>query len=329
MSKVLVTGANGFLGGWLTSRLVEEGHEVFCLVRPRSDLSEIKHLKIQYRHGDVTNLDSVQQAIQGIDSVFHLAGLVAYKKSDRPMMDKVNVQGTKNVVEACSENNVRRLVHLSSVVAVGAGFTPDQVLNEKSEYNLKHLNLGYFETKRLAEEIVKDAVIKNKLDSVMLNPSTIYGAADAKKGSRKSQVKVAQGKLKFYTSGGVSVVAVEDVVDGIMAAWKKGRSGERYILSGENLTIKDLFKTIAELAGQPPPPWLMPGWALHGIGAVGDVMSQIGLPSPLSRENAWTATLFHWFDSQKAKNELGFNPQSAKIALSKSVAWMEKNGLLS
>lgn len=328
MSKVLVTGANGFLGAWLTQRLVEEGHEVFCLVRPTSDLTEIKHLKIQYKHGDVTNAESVGQACQGMDSVFHLAGLVAYKKSDRPQMDLVNVQGTQNVVDACVKSKVRRLVHLSSVVAVGAGFHPQQILNENSPYNIGHLNLGYFETKHQAEQIVKNAVQQNQLDSVMLNPSTIYGPADAKKGSRKSQVKVAQGKLKFYTSGGVSVVAVEDVVQGIISAWKKGRSGERYILSGENLLIKDLFKMIAELAGRPAPPFLMPGFALHTIGTLGDWASTVGLPAPLSRENAWTATLYHWFDHQKAKNELGFNPQSAKIALSQSVEWMRQNGLL-
>ena len=221
MSKVLVTGANGFLGSWLCRRLIDQGHHVCAIVRKNSDLSELKNLKIDYRIGDVTDLHSLVDGFQGIDSVFHLAGLIAYKKSQREMMEKVNVQGTANVLEACRARDIRKLVHLSSVVAVGAGFSPDQILNEESEFNIHHLNLGYFETKKKAEELIQEACAKQRIDAVMLNPSTIYGPGDAKKGSRKTQVKVAQGRFNYYTSGGVSVVSVSDAIDGIVSAWKK------------------------------------------------------------------------------------------------------------
>lgn len=328
MSKVLVTGANGFLGGWVVRRLLEEGHQVFSLVRKSSDLSELEGVKTEFVHGDVTDLHSLLAAFDGMDSVFHLAGLIAYKKSDREKMEVVNVEGTRNVVEACRATGIRRLVHLSSVVAIGAGFTPRQILTEDSVYNLEKLNLGYFETKRKAELIVKEAVQKNRLDAVILNPSTIYGPGDARKGSRKTQLKVAQGKFKFYTSGGVNVVDVEDAVDGIVSAWKKGRSGERYILSGENLLIKDLFEIIAREAGQEPPKHLLPSAVLHALGLAGDLMGQLGLRSPISQENAWTATLYHWFDSSKAQKELDFKPRPAQVAISKSVQWIKDSGLL-
>jgi dihydroflavonol-4-reductase len=224
---------------------------------------------------------------------------------------------------------VRKLVYLSSVVAVGAGYTPDQVMTEASEYNIHDLDLGYFETKHEAEKIVKKACDRGEIDAVMLNPSTIYGAGDAKKGSRKMQIKVAQGKLKFYTSGGVNVVAAEDVVAGIISAWKKGRTGERYILCGENMLIKDLFKMIAEEAGVKPPDKLMPDSVLHIVGAIGDTMEKVGLKGPLSRENAYTATMYHWFDCAKAKQELDFNPRPAREAIHNSVQWMRDHGLLS
>lgn len=326
--KILVTGANGFLGSWVTRALVNEGHHVYALVRPKSDLSELSGVQCKYVHGDVTDVHSLLEAFKGADTVFHLAGVIAYKKSQRHLMDKVNVEGTANVVSVCREHKVRRLVYLSSVVAIGAGYTPQDILNEDSAYNISDLNLGYFETKHEAEKIVKKACDKGEINAVMLNPSTIYGAGDAKKGSRKMQLKVAQGKLKFYTSGGVNVVAVEDVVQGILSAWKNGRSGERYILSGENILIKDLFAMIAAEAGVKPPPYQMPDSVLHTVGAIGDAMEKLGLKGPLSRENAYTATMYHWFDSSKAQKELGFKPRPAREAIHNSVQWMKDQGLL-
>lgn len=329
MSKVLVTGANGFLGSWVTRHLVQQGHEVTALVRKTSDLSELQGVDCQFSYGDITDSVSLEQAAKGKEYVFHLAGLIAYKSSERNKMELINVQGTKNVIDACRTQQVQRMVYLSSVVAIGAGFTKQQILNESSAYNVGHLNLGYFETKHQAEELVREATQLGLIDSVILNPSTIYGAGDAKKGSRKTQVKVAQGKFPFFTSGGVNVVAVEDVVGGIISAWKRGRSGERYILSGENLLIKDLFRLIAEAAGRSAPKYPLPDFLLHGLGAIGDQMDKLGFKGSLSKENAWTATLYHWFDSTKAQKELDFKPQPAKVAIQNSVNWMKETGRIS
>lgn len=326
--KVLVTGANGFLGSWLTRALAQEGHEISILARPKSDLSELAGLKYKIHPGDVTNLESLFSACRGQDVVFHLAGVIAYKTSARALMEAVNVQGTAHVIEACEKQGVSKLVYLSSVVAIGGGFNYSQILNEKSEYNLAHLNLGYFETKRKAEALVKKACDEKRVDAVILNPSTIYGAGDAKKGSRGTQLKVARGKFKFYTSGGVNVVAVEDAVQGILNGWKKGKTGERYILAGENFLIRDLFKMISGFASVPEPKLLLPDFALHTLGFIGDQMDRLGMKGPLSRENAWTATMFHWFSNEKAKKELGFSPRPSAIAVENSVRWMKEQGLL-
>ena len=183
--KVIVTGANGFLGAWLTGRLLAEGHEVTALVRKNSDLSELEDKKPHYAYGDVTNKESLQQAFKEQDIVFHLAGVVAYKKSARPLMEKVNVEGTRNVVDVCAELKVPQLLHVSSVVAIGASIKP-VVLNENSAYKISRLNLGYFETKKTAEEIVIKATHEKRINAVCVNPATIYGFGDAKKGSRKN-----------------------------------------------------------------------------------------------------------------------------------------------
>jgi dihydroflavonol-4-reductase len=326
--RVLVTGANGFLGSWLTRELVKEGNKVYALVRRNSDVSELEGVDCEFVYGDVTDALSLLEHFKGKDAIFHLAGVVAYRKSQRALMERVNVEGTRNVVEVCREYKIPRLIHVSSVVAIGAGREPTDVLNENSPYDIGDLDLGYFQTKHEAEMIVKKACDRGDIKAVIVNPSTIYGAGDAKKGSRSMQLKVAQGKLKFYTSGGVNVVAVEDVVAGIISAWKKGLNGERYILSGENLLIKDLFSIIASEAHRKAPSIELPEGLLHAVGAFGDSLEKIGLKGPLSKENAWTATMYHWFDSSKARAELDFKPRPAREAIHNSVQWMKDQGLI-
>lgn len=326
--KILITGANGFLGSWVTRSLAKQGHTIRVLHRPASDLQMLEGIDFESAIGDVTDLDSVVAAAKDVDSVFHLAGVIGYSRAQRPLMEKVNVGGTIHVVQACLKNSVRRLVHLSSVAAIGASFDGQQVLNEESQYNLSALNLGYFETKRQSEEFVRRAVKEDNLDAVILNPATIYGPGDALKGSRSTQVKVARGEFPFYTSGGVNVISVNDAVIGIISAWQNGQRGERYILGGENLLIKDLFALIAEAAGVPTPKIYLPNSLLHAIGWVGDRLEKLGRKGPVNSENAWTSTLFHWFDARKARAALGLEPRPAKEAIYASVTWMRERGLL-
>ena len=332
MKKVLVTGANGFLGAWLTRRLLTDGYDVTALVRAKSDLTELalenpvmKNLKIA--HGDVTDINSLRNAFRDQEIIFHLAGVVSYKKSDEPLLQKVNVEGTRHVVDVCCEMGPR-LLHVSSVVAVGASFTP-HALTEAAPYNIAHLNLGYFDTKKAAEDLVMQAVREKNLNAVCVNPSTIYGFGDARKGSRKNQLNVARGKMLFYTSGGVNVVAAEDIMDGILLAVQKGQKGQRYLLTNENMTIQQLFEKIALAAGVKAPAVHMPNWLLHSIGFTGDQLQKVGVNIGLSSVNAHTATMYHWFDSTKAQKELGFKPTSEDRAIENSVRWMRDNGYLS
>lgn len=273
--KALVTGATGFVGSWLTRELCQRGFDVRIICRNPHSVADWADFPVEIVAGDVTQPDSLASACQGVHSVFHLAGVVGYSRAMRAVMEKVNVEGTRNMVQAALDQNVQRFIHMSSVVAVGASFD-GKPLNEDSPFNVGHLNLGYFETKRKAEELVRLAVNENGLNAVMLNPSTIYGPGDAKKGSRNTQVKVAKGKFPFYTSGGVSIISVEEIVSGVLAAWEKGRTGERYILSGENITIKELFQIIASEAGVKPPGVYLPNPVVHALGKLGDALEAIG-----------------------------------------------------
>ncbi len=326
--KVLVTGATGFIGTWLVRRLVNEHHDVRVLKRATSHLEELEGLPVEFVNGDVTHAESLVEACRGIDSVFHCAGLIAYTRTQRKNLELINVQGTANIINACVQTGVRRLVHLSSVAAVGSSFDGKYPLTESSPFNLSRLNLGYFESKRASEQLVIAAAKSGELDAVILNPSNVYGRGDAKKGSRSVQLKVARGKFPFYTSGGVSITYIDDVIDAILVAWKSGKTGERYILSGENVTIKQLFHLIAAEVGIEPPKLYLPNAIVHTIGAVGEVMERFGKKPPLNSETAWTTTLFHWYDSSKAQRELGLKVKPAKHAIHESLAWIKEHGLL-
>ena len=317
--KVLVTGASGFLGGWLCKALCEKGWQTHALLRPTSDRSDLKNLNIHFHTGDVTDLNSFMEAGQGMDLIFHLAGLVAHSEKKLKEMEKVNVQGTANAIEVC-RTKAAKLIHISSVVTVGASTSP-VVLNEESSYTPTLSQIGYFRTKKQAELLVQEACKKEKISAVILNPSTVYGAGDMKKQSRKVQEKVAQGRFPFYTSGGVSVVDAPSVAEACIQAVERGRQAERYILSGGNISIKTLFSLIAKSAGVRPPFIHLNNFSLRILAEIGTGLQYLHLHFPVNRQSARLACLYHWFDHSKAHKELGFTPIKVEKAIENSIKW--------
>jgi dihydroflavonol-4-reductase len=322
-----VTGATGFIGSWLVRHLVEKSHSVSILSRRHELPTEFRGLPVKVVTGDLDKLDLLKSAFSGSDAVFHLAGFIAYKKNDIPEMEKTNVVGTQNVVDAVLAAKTPRLIHMSTVNAIGASLN-QAVLNEASEYNLSKYNFGYSQTKLAAEKIVMTACREKNLNAVVVNPSNVYGYGDAKKGSRSTQLKVARGKFPFYTSGGVSIANVHDVVAATVTAYQKGRTGERYILGGENITIEEMFRLIATAAGVKPPSFKLPNEAVKILGYLGDGLETLNLKGPINSATAFLSLMFHWFDSSKAQKELDYRVTPAKISIEQSVAYMRESGLI-
>lgn len=316
------------MGGWLTKALVQSGHEVIALVRNPDSFKHEHAQSINIIKGDITDPESFHSHLKSVDTVFHLAGVVGYSRAARPLMNLVNIEGTQNIVSATAQSNVRKLIYMSSVVAVGASFDGKEPLDESSKYNVSHLNLGYFETKKAAEDIVLGASREGSIDATAVNPSTIYGPSDAQKGSRKTQLKVARGRFPFFTEGGVSIISIEDVITSTLAAWQKGKSSERYILSGDNISIRQLFEMIAAEAGVEPPKIKLPTPIVKALGLSGDLLEAIGKKGMINSENAHTATLYHWFSNRKAREELDLNPRSAQVAIRESIQWVREQGWL-
>ncbi|MEO8042945.1 MAG: NAD-dependent epimerase/dehydratase family protein, partial [Acidobacteriota bacterium] len=241
--NALVTGATGFLGSHLCRRLVKDGFKVTALCRPTSNTDGLADLAITKITGDVTDLRSVEKAVAGNDFVFHAAAHGIYWGRHKKVQNEINIQGTKNVVTACLELGVKRLVFVSSITAIGI---PDdeRPAGENFPFNLEHSSLNYHISKKRAEEIVLDAVNKG-LHAVIVNPSNIWGPHGKRYRVAEHVEKVRHKRVIPYFTGGICIVHVEDVVDGIMAALHRGQSGERYILGGDNLPLKKIAQLAA------------------------------------------------------------------------------------
>lgn len=301
--KALITGATGFLGSALAQHLRANDHDV-----------------IPFK-GDVRDEAAVRDAVAGQDVVFHLAAVVAVKPSQRPLLKSVNVEGTANIVAALRGRSVR-LVHVSSVAAVGFSREPGEPLDETHRQTLSWSDFPNNASKRESETRVLEAASRGEIDGVVVNPSLIYGPGDARKAARQGNVQIAHGKFPFYFSGGVNVVGIDDVIAGLVAARERGRRGERYILAGENVTNRELFKWIAQEAGVPEASRALPASLLRILGTGADLLH---LDSALNRETAAVATLYHWFSNEKARRELDFRPGSSRDAVARSVRWMKEN----
>ena len=187
--KNFITGGTGFLGTKVINNLLNNGEEVWALARNVSKAeSNLSHKNLHWLEGDVTDKTSLDEAFKNeYDYVIHGAGVIGYKPSMRQMMENVNVNGTQNLLDCLHSTQVKRFVQISSVVAVGAGFTKNDLLNEQSPFNMGSYNLGYFDTKRRAEELTLQAYKDDQLPTISVNPSTIYGEGDGVKGSRGIQ----------------------------------------------------------------------------------------------------------------------------------------------
>jgi dihydroflavonol-4-reductase len=323
--KILVTGATGFLGHHLVKRLIDEGNEVRILKEKDVSLDLLKGLKIEVFEGDIRDFESVKKAVSGCEIVFHLAGLISYWSRQNNLQFEINVNGTKNVVKSCLEAKVKRLIYTSSTTAVG--FNPGGLADEKTEFNLGSFGIAYCDTKYLAEKEVQKGV-KAGLDAVIVCPGSMYGPGDIRR-IREDPVFPKGLSSLFYIKGGLGVVDVEDVVEGEILAWRKGKRGERYILVGENLSFYDIRKTIAEISGENPPKIVLPHLVFLSISYILNLISFLTEKRPkFTPENARLNKTYLYFSSEKAKNELGISFRPFKESVKRMIEWYKENGYL-
>ena len=319
--KVFVTGATGFLGSHLCRRLVRNGHEVTILRRATSSDANLKDSNLNHVLGDLTNLEDVNRAIQGNEAVFHTAAHLAYWGFQKDTQNEVNIQGTKNVVEACRKHGVKRLLFVSSVAAIGIPENPEEPAREDFRFNLEGKPLNYHISKKRAEEIVL-AAVENGLNAVIVNPSSIWGPNGNEFRGAEITEKVRHSAIVPYFKGGICVAHVEDVVDGIIAAFEHGRAGQRYILGGDNLTIRSISQMAARKQGLRRRFVAVPK-VVTGLTAIAlESLGRLRHRRPrITYATHYCASRFHYYDSSKAQKEFGYAPRDFQAILDECVAF--------
>jgi dihydroflavonol-4-reductase len=325
--KAFVTGATGFVGSHVAHVLAEQGADLRLLVRSSSDPKNIQQLNAERVVGDLCDPESIDRAMAGCDVVFHVAADYRLWVRDPAQMYRANVEGTRTILQAARKNRVRRVVYTSSVATMG--FTvKNNPVDESSPVSLENMIGHYKRSKYMAEEVAI-AAGHDGIDVVVVNPSTPVGEQDIKP-TPTGRIVVDFLKKKFpaYVDTGLNLVDVRECARGHVAALEKGRSGERYILGGENLTLKQILDKLAAITGLPSPRVRLPFAVALASGVVDTVVTGV----VLRREPRVTIDAVRmgrkkmFVSSAKAERELGWKAVSVDAALRRAVQWFTENG---
>lgn len=333
--RALVTGSTGFIGSHICKALLNQGYQVRAFHRPTSPQILINKLPIEHAIGDITEPETIKEALQGVDLIFHTAAQLGLPK--HPMdMYYVTVNGTRNLLKAAMESKVIRIVHTSSVAALGVplesiGMTPEQAfsiqMDENHTWNFPPKWWRYGHSKYLAEIEVQKAVAQG-LDVVIVNPAIVIGDGDLHKVGGGTLIHAANRKPLVYLPGGLNAIHIEDVVQGHLAALEKGRTGERYILAGENLTIKQFVTTIAEVTQRKPPKYKIPANPLHLFASLTSTLHP-WLQMPFSPDLLRHAGYYFFYSNNKVAQELKcISRRSIKTALQDALLWYRENNYI-
>ena len=327
--RAFVTGATGFVGSHVARALANMGADLRLLVRASSPTRNIDSLSAERVIGDLREPDSLRSAIAGCDAVFHVAAdyrLWTRDAADTLSMYRCNVEGTRGLIDAARQAGVRRIVYCSSVATMG--FTGNgHAANEDSPVGLENMIGHYKRSKFLGEQVAMEAG-KSGGDVVVVNPTTPVGECDLKP-TPTGRIIVDFLKRKFpaYVDTGLNLVDVREVARGHIAAWEKGRPGERYILGGENLTLKQILDRLAAIAGLAAPRVRLPYLVALAAG-VGDtvVTGRLRRREPrVTLDAVRMGRKKMWVSSEKAERELGWNIVPVDDALRRAVEWFRAN----
>ncbi|MDP8254688.1 MAG: SDR family oxidoreductase [Candidatus Alcyoniella australis] len=330
-NKVLVTGGTGLLGGNLIRLLVERGYSVKALVRSTSNTKGFDDLDVERVQGDIMDPQSLAQAAEGCQGVFHSAAMVTMWAPDFEKMRRINVDGTRNVLEAAKAAGVKRAVHVSTVDAIGFS-TPDgwgtrnKPSNESVPFQNERFGVPYMTTKHMAQQLAL-SYNSDDFEVVVGNPTYMIGPYDVKPSSSRMVLEVKSGTAKVYTGGGNNFVDVRDVAAGLIAAFERGKPGELYIMGHRNLSYREIFTLIAGVVGVKPPSFALPKpIALIG-GAAGSLYGHLlGKEPEINLTTAKLGYVEHYFDSSKAIAELELPQTPIETAVGDAYQWFQANG---
>ncbi|MEE2902373.1 MAG: NAD-dependent epimerase/dehydratase family protein [Myxococcota bacterium] len=324
-----ITGASGHLGANLVRRLLSQGRTVRVLVH--RDKRALEGLQVEIVQGSLHNKSDLDRLIAGANSVYHLAAQISVDGAMGGLVSQTNTQGTQNVVNACIEHEVEKLVHFSSIHALAdAPHRKEETIDEERDLALGPDQMEYGRSKAQAEQIVLDAV-KAGLNASIVNPGGVLGPHDYKP-SRMGQVlmQLHDGKMPALVEGGFAWVDVRDVVEAAIQAETRGGIGQRYLLAGPWASFRQLADTISSVTGKPAPKFVSPMWlAKWGVPFVGLLAKLTGQEPNYTMESLCAIQCHRNISCEKAKRELGFKPRPLTETIEDTFAWFKARGDMS
>jgi len=326
----LVTGATGFLGSAVARALLDRGEAVRVLVRKQSDRRNIDGLDLELAEGDLNDPQSLRDAVRGCGALYHAAADYRLWAKNPDELYKTNVNATRSLLLSAAQAGVTRIVYTSSVATLGRE-PSGRPADEQTPVTIDNMTGHYKRSKFLAEEDVKRLVRDEKLPVVIVNPSTIIGPRDIRPTPTGRMVEeAARGKIPAFVDTGLNVVHVDDVAMGHVQAFDHGQIGERYVLGGEDMMLREILEEIAKLVGRSPPRIRLPRAAVLPIAYVAEFAARMrnAKTEPLvTVDGIKMSKTFMFFSSDKAKNAIGYAPRPARVALADAVAWLRTHKL--
>jgi len=328
-ARALVTGATGFIGANLVRALLKQGYEVRALVRPGSDRRNLEGLEIDLAEGDVRDLGSIRRALDHCNLLFHLAALYSFWARPRRLFYDINVEGTRNALQAALEQGVERAVYTSSVATIGVR-KDGKPADEETPLDPGEIISDYKRSKYLAERVALKFAKDKGLPVVIVNPSFPVGPYDLKPTpTGRVILDFLNRRMPAYVETGMNIVDVEDVAKGHILAAERGKPGERYILGGENLKMKELLTILSEITGLPAPQVRLPYHPILALSYLNVTFCRLSGREPrLTPETIRMARHYMFYDPSKAVRELGLPQTPAREALRKAVEWFQANGMV-
>lgn len=328
--KTLITGANGFVGSAVLRHLIADGHEVRALVRPGSNRSNLDGLSVEIVEGDLTDPVSLGKAVSSCDYLFHVAADYRLWTTEPELMYKTNVDGTRMLMQHAADAGLKKIVYTSSVATLG--IKPDRSpANEDTPVSIDDMIGHYKRSKFLAEEEVNKLVKSIQLPVTIVNPSTPIGPRDIKPTpTGRIIVDCLSGKIPAYVDTGLNIAHVDDVARGHLLALEKGEMGERYILGGEDLSLKAILGLICEIGQRKPPAISLPHNLILPIAKLTEIWAGFTGVEPLMTVDGIKLAKKHmFFSSARAIEKLGYQSRSARQAIEDAITWFVENNYCS
>lgn len=323
----LLTGAGGFVGSAVARRLLQEGHEVRALVRAGSDRRNLQGLDLELVEGDLLDAASLGRAASGCDCLFHAAADYRLWTPAPDIMYETNVAGTRNLLLRAAAAGATRMVYTSSVATLGAN--PDRApADETTPVALEDMIGHYKRSKFLAEQAVLALVENERLPVIIVNPSTPVGPRDIKPTpTGRIIVDALRNRMPAYVDTGLNIAHVDDVAAGHLQALARGKPGERYILGGEDMTLKNILDVINEIRQRPGRLFKLPHGLAYSVAVLAEKWAALSGKEPfVTVDGVNMARKYMYFSSARARRELGYAARPAREALEDAIDWFQQNG---